>query len=175
MDKLIDGIWAILEETSWVIPAHNTSLDGAKYQLPDAYRGEIRYVDLFSAETGSLLAWVYHFLKDVLEEAVPHVIVDRMQYELNRRILEPYLQYDMPWMGLDGDLRITGIPGLFPMCWRSQRSAKRIENGGRRSSHAPVHSRLFCRFLLMTTAAAMKGRAIGGSRSRFLRRLRAPV
>ena len=101
VDKLIDGIWAILEETSWVIPAHNTSLDGAKYQLPDAYRGEIRYVDLFSAETGSLLAWVYHFLKDVLEEAVPHVIVDRMQYELNRRILEPYLQYDMPWMGLD--------------------------------------------------------------------------
>lgn len=102
VDKLIDGIWAILEETSWVIPAHNTSLDGAKYQLPDAYRGEIRYVDLFSAETGSLLAWVYHFLKDVLEEAVPHVLVDRMQYELNRRILEPYLQYDMPWMGLDG-------------------------------------------------------------------------
>ncbi len=102
VDKLIDGLWAILEETSWVIPAHNTSLDGAEYQLPDAYRGEIRYVDLFAAETGSLLAWVYHFLQGVLEGAAPHVIVDRMRYELNRRILEPYLHNDMPWMGLDG-------------------------------------------------------------------------
>ena len=53
LDDIADGVWAICEETFWGVPAHM----GAQKRgvgLPDV-REPI--IELFSAETGALLAW----------------------------------------------------------------------------------------------------------------------
>ncbi len=99
-DKMVDLIWAILEETSWVIPAHNVShpYELAGEPLPDAFGGDdVIEIDLFSAETAALLAFVYHFEKERLDAVTP-VICKRIEYEIDRRILRPYRKLEMRWM-----------------------------------------------------------------------------
>ena len=99
-DKMVDLIWAILEETSWVIPAHNVAhpYELAGEPLPDAFGGDdVIEVDLFSAETAALLAFIYHFEKERLDAVTP-VICKRIEYEIDRRILRPYRTREMRWM-----------------------------------------------------------------------------
>ncbi len=98
-DKMIDLIWAISEETSWVIPAHNIAhpYELAGEPLPDAFDHDIIEIDLFSAETASLFAWVYHFEKERFDAVTP-VIGKRIEYEIKRRILDPYRKLEMRWM-----------------------------------------------------------------------------
>ena len=96
IDKIIDLVWAICEETSWVPSAHNN-----KGEIPDIEH-EI-YVDLFAAETGSAISWVYYFLGNIIEQTSP-TVKRRMEIEVDRRILTPYLQYNHFWyMGLESD------------------------------------------------------------------------
>jgi hypothetical protein len=59
IDDIINGIWHICEETSWVVPAHN-QWDGARDPLPDAAKPAI---DLFAGGTAGLLAWTHHLLR----------------------------------------------------------------------------------------------------------------
>lgn len=102
-DKLIDGIWLLLEESTWVIPAHNQSRPGQINPLTYAYGCEVDNIDLFSAETGSLLAWIYYIARDFLDKQTP-IICERILYELNRRIIEPYMTNDnLWWMGFKGN------------------------------------------------------------------------
>jgi hypothetical protein len=95
-DDIINGIWAICEETYWGVPAHV----GAQRRgsgLPDVTEPT---VDLFAAETASLLAWTYYLLKDSLD-AVSPLVSERIKYEVDRRINTPNLQRDdFWWMGL---------------------------------------------------------------------------
>ena len=106
-DKIADLVWMILEETTWVLPAHNPAKDGKPYNLPYAYSGEVDYIDLFAATTAANLSLVYFLCKDVLE-AVSPVIVPRMLLELNRRIVVPFLndkacREKMWWTGVNGN------------------------------------------------------------------------
>ena len=65
--------------------------------LPEARKN----LYIFSAETTSVLAWVYYFLREQLEQIEPF-IPRRIKFELERRIFVPYdLKNDMKWMGLD--------------------------------------------------------------------------
>ncbi|MDR2619478.1 MAG: heparinase II/III-family protein [Treponema sp.] len=116
LDDIINGIWLICEESSWVVPAHiNHDRRAAASpsrrpgrigpaplrELPDLTRDI--YIDLFAAETGSLLSWVYYFLGNAIGALSP-LVKRRMELELERRILGPYLaRDDFEWMGLDHD------------------------------------------------------------------------
>ena len=102
LDYIIDIIWAICEESSWVIPAHNNQSGTAPRSLPDV-EAPI-YIDLFSAETGSALSWVYYFLGDAIGAKAP-LVKRRIELEITRRILDPYLYDDsFGWKGLaNGD------------------------------------------------------------------------
>ena len=73
-----DYIWAICEETNWVLPAH-----------------EGRPIDLFSAETAFTLAQTVALLGDQLDAEVAH----RIYAEVDRRVFEPYLHwhYSLGW------------------------------------------------------------------------------
>lgn len=73
-----DYIWAICEETNWVLPAH-----------------EGRPIDLFSAETAFLLAQTVALLGDELDAEIAH----RVYAETDRRVFEPYLRwhYSLGW------------------------------------------------------------------------------
>ena len=99
LEKLIDGIWLILDECSWVIPAHTKIRIDYTPKLPLQYKQEVDVVDLFSAETGAMLSLIYYLGKEFLDRVTP-IIRDRMLYEIRRRVIFPYLKYnDFWWMG----------------------------------------------------------------------------
>lgn len=97
--KAIDITWAICEETTWVIPAHNVSrgyILGGK-PLFDAF-DDIPEVDLFSGATGALLSFVYMYLGEKMDAVTDGVMTERLKYEIERRIITPFLTYEMRWM-----------------------------------------------------------------------------
>ena len=100
INKIIDLVWAVCEESSWVPSPHNN-----KGELPDIEYET--YIDLFAAETGAIISWVYYFLGDEIEKISP-TVKRRMEIEVERRILAPYIKYDHFWyMGLTGDRAVN--------------------------------------------------------------------
>ena len=98
IDKMVDIAWAICEETSWVIPAHNVSR-GYVYggrALADT-TDEVIEVDLFSASTAATLSMLYHFFKSEIGAATDGVLPERIEYEIERRIIKPYQMREMRW------------------------------------------------------------------------------
>lgn len=99
LEKLIDGIWLILDECSWVYPAHTKIRIEYTPKLPLYYKNEVNVVDLFSAETGAMLSFISYLGKDILDAVTP-IIRDRILYEVRRRVILPYINYnDFWWMG----------------------------------------------------------------------------
>ncbi|HWU64046.1 MAG TPA: heparinase II/III family protein [Ensifer sp.] len=99
LDAIVNGLWAIAEESGWQLPAHNSYVrGGARFALPDPSRPVI---DLFAAETGALLAVALRLLGDALEKTAPG-LVNRLEAELQHRIVTPYLTQHFWWMG-NGD------------------------------------------------------------------------
>ncbi len=102
---IVNGLFAICEETFWGLSAHwpyvgPITSDKIGY-LPDA---EHCYIDLFAAETASSVALCYYLLYDELESFCPDII-PRIEYELNRRIVTPYLtHHNWFWMGYGSDV-----------------------------------------------------------------------
>ena len=100
-DAVIDGIWCICEESSWVISAHNVNpIPGApaaaEFPLPDVRKP---YIDLFSAQTGMILSLTSSLLGKQLDRVSP-VIRKRITEEIRRRILRPFMTTDdFWWMG----------------------------------------------------------------------------
>ena len=106
LDKLIDVLWLMLEETTWVVPAHNPGNKDGNRGLPYAYTGHVDFIDLFSATTAATLAFVYHLCHDKFD-TVNYLINERLLFELNRRIIEPFISdCDMLakawWSGVKG-------------------------------------------------------------------------
>ncbi|MBB5438597.1 hypothetical protein HDC92_002273 [Pedobacter sp. AK017] len=101
LPEIANGLWLILEESSWALPAHMyLQKEGAG--LPDPNEN---VVDLFAGETSMLLSWIKFLLKPKLDEISP-ILIKRIDYELNRRILTPYLQRnDFWWMGFQDPKR----------------------------------------------------------------------
>ena len=98
MDEIVNGIWFISEETYWGVPAH-LRLQKAGAGLPDVNEPT---VDLFAAETGSLMAWTDYLVGDKLD-AISPLIRTRLRAEVERRILVPnYEREDFWWMGFSG-------------------------------------------------------------------------
>ena len=103
LDEIINGIWAICEESFWGVPAHSFSPRFATGEFPagrypTAGLPDTAYpvIDLFAAETGALLAWVRYLLGSRLGAALP-IVVDRLDREVRARILEPYRAIDDWW------------------------------------------------------------------------------
>ena len=102
LDDVLNGIWLLCEESSWVISAHNVNpIPGApkaaEYPLPDVRKP---YIDLFSAQTGMILALTTSLLGKRLD-AVSPMIRKRITEEIRRRILRPFMKTDdFWWMGV---------------------------------------------------------------------------
>ncbi|MBR7116510.1 MAG: heparinase II/III family protein [Clostridia bacterium] len=98
--KLADVIWAILEESTWVVPAHavhnptNPSADA-----PPVYNeSDLHGIDLYAGSTGALLAMTLHFNREVLESFSPF-LTERIEYEVKKRIIKPYISNVFGWSG----------------------------------------------------------------------------
>jgi hypothetical protein len=100
IDPIINGVWSICEESFW----------GASAHLPRTkeYSGLMDvskpFVELFSAETATFLAWVDYFLGDKLDAVSPQ-IRKRIYYEVNNRIFEPLMTKQHGWMAANANGR----------------------------------------------------------------------
>ena len=94
-DKIADAVWAICEESTWAIPAH----------IPGLPNVDKPYVDLFAAETASLLAWTYYFVGERLDQ-VSGQLKPRIVSEINRRMLNPTPTANWAWIGNDNPNRV---------------------------------------------------------------------
>ena len=116
-DLLIDYLWAICDEASWVIPAHNTPRHGKWQALPDAFGcgedDDIFYIDLFAAATGADLARILHLVPELLDRVTP-VIRRRILGRLRERILTPFYTYSdsMWWQGSRGNTLNNWTPWI---------------------------------------------------------------
>ena len=106
IDLISDTVWAICEETTWVIPAHlhhDPLMEDKNSALHDACK-PYAYFDLFSAETGALLAWVRYLLGNRLDATA----YARIGYENRSRILTPFVEHpEMHWCGLVGSQKLN--------------------------------------------------------------------
>lgn len=88
-DAVTDGIWCLLEESTWCVSAHNTS----GKPLADTVNPT---VDLFAAQTAALLSWCCYLLEDTL----PEQVAQRVAHEARARVLLPFVRRnDFWWMG----------------------------------------------------------------------------
>lgn len=98
LDDILNGVWAICEETYWGVPAH-VGAQAAGPGLPDVAEPT---VDLFAAETGMLLAWTYYLVGEKLD-ALSALVRKRIMHEVERRIITVLLERnDFWWMGFSG-------------------------------------------------------------------------
>lgn len=101
VDRIVDRVWAILEETTWVVPAHaDVLVRRSEDSLPFSWRqGGMHYVDLFAAGTGATLAMVKYLAGAALADFSGE-ICPRIDRALEERILMPFrTRRDMWWMG----------------------------------------------------------------------------
>ena len=102
LDDVIDGVWCVCEETSWVISAHNVNPvpgapKAAEYPLPDPERP---YIDLFSAQTAMILSLTARLLGGRLDQVSP-LLCRRIRREISARVLRPFMETDdFWWMGV---------------------------------------------------------------------------
>ena len=84
---IVNGIGSFCEETWWGIPAHYSKA------IPLA---ELQEVDLFNAETASLIVWTKYMLQKQFDTFSPD-LCQRIDREIERRILIPALERDYWW------------------------------------------------------------------------------
>lgn len=77
LERLMDLVYTICDEYTWCLPAHQ-----GKLEVLDESR-----VDLFNAECGFYMAMVYALLGDRLDP----LINERIKYETQRRVIDPFL------------------------------------------------------------------------------------
>lgn len=82
-EAILNGLWSICEESFWGVPAHISGTG-----LPNA---EDPIVDLFNAETASVVALTDYFVGEQLDK-INKLIRKRIYYETNRRMFEPMLK-----------------------------------------------------------------------------------
>jgi len=95
LDQIINGVWALSEQTTWSASAH-LSLQDAGPGLPDV---EEPIIDLSVGEVSSLFSWIHYFLKDEFDKVNP-LISKRIRYEIRHKVLDVYdKREDFWWMG----------------------------------------------------------------------------
>ncbi|MEG1585512.1 MAG: heparinase II/III family protein [Bacteroidales bacterium] len=92
MDQIVNGVFFMCEQTSWVLSAH-LSAQEIKGSLPD-YREQV--IDLGSGEAGAMLSWIYFFFNKEFDKVHP-IIAPRLRHELQERILDAYMNTDKYW------------------------------------------------------------------------------
>jgi hypothetical protein len=93
--EAVDGLWMILEETTWTVPAHAWAVRGRPGGLPSEDDLDL---DLFCAETGATVAWISYLLGDALDEVSP-LVRERIQAQVRRRVIDPFLtRRDWHWL-----------------------------------------------------------------------------
>ena len=100
IEKIADILWAVMEETSWVIPAHyyNSPID-PDTPIPEIYsEDQIPGLDLYAANTSAIVALARYLLSDELDKISP-VICKRADHLVYLRAVRPYITVPFVWTG----------------------------------------------------------------------------
>lgn len=97
LDQIIDGVFMNCEMTSWVLSAHfKISAKEVKNHFPNINEN---LIGLYSSQTGAMLSWAHYFFKNEFDKVNP-LIAERIQFEVKKRILEPYMNMNYWWTAL---------------------------------------------------------------------------
>lgn len=113
-EKLMDVVWAIMEESTWLLPAHLYC--SPHYQ--DSSLGPVfgdnslHGLALFAATTCGTLATVYLLCKDKLD-AIDPIISKKIEYSLNERGIKNFLQTEFWWGGSLGSKTNNWCPWIL--------------------------------------------------------------
>ncbi len=96
-DAVLDGLWLVCEESTWVISAHNGAEHAGVEPTPPKPLPEGRpYVDLFAAQTAMILSLICALLP-----GLPEVVRRRVNDEIEARVFIPFENRDdFWWMGI---------------------------------------------------------------------------
>lgn len=99
-EKLVDYIWAMLEESTWVLPEHTGNFPARKWSkvppvVGDKYRTGIELGGLYRAAT---MALIYHLNKKAITD-FSETVAKRIEYTLRERAIDPYLNNTLYWAG----------------------------------------------------------------------------
>ena len=102
-DKLMDAVWAIMEESTWILPAHlYNSPYGGDMTLGPVYNNEKRHgLALFSATTGATLTAINLIAGDALDAITP-IITEKLRYMVRQRLILPFIDCTFWWTGDSG-------------------------------------------------------------------------
>lgn len=97
--KIVDGLWLLMEESTWVAPAHIV----VQHEGTDLPGANTAYIDLSASRTAANVAMTYHLLQHQLDK-YSKVVGARLVKELHARIFIPYLNNtNFFWMGFKGN------------------------------------------------------------------------
>ncbi len=100
VEKLADLVWAIMDESTWCIPAHSYhSLNNKTSTVPDVYTDDqIPALDLYAGNCCATLALARHFLSEEFDAISPIICkkIDRLVY---LRGIRPFITATYTWMG----------------------------------------------------------------------------
>ncbi len=129
IEDIINGVWATMDEATWVVPAHN---DG--HELPNPDRPAI--ICLFSAGTAGMLANIYYLFKEQID-AVSPLVLRRLEKVMEERMLAPFLNNLYWWSGATGASACNWTPWIVSnallcfglMCKDEARRAAAVSRG----------------------------------------------
>jgi len=111
IDQLINGLFTVCEMTSWAASAHlSIQLNNKKF--PDHNQ---QIIELVAGDVGATFSWIYYFLHQEFDKREP-LISQRIKFEINRRILEPYLTQDHFWWMAFGENANRMVNNWNPWC-----------------------------------------------------------
>ena len=97
MADIVNGVYLICEETTWLDPAHNLTDYGINTSPKDILPNkESEMLDLSLANTASVIAWVYYLLKDAFDAICP-LISRNIELTMEKKVFLPYLNRDDIW------------------------------------------------------------------------------
>lgn len=98
LDQIINGVWYFTEMSTWSLSAHVPAFQSSKRTLPQE---GTHVVDLMAGDMGSMLSWIYYYLKPAMDKVNPE-ISSRLKTHIQQRIISPYLaRNDMWWQGFE--------------------------------------------------------------------------
>lgn len=106
MDDIINGVFHFCECTSWAVSDHLFKFQRVQTPLPDFTENILA---LKQGNFAQMLSWIYYFFHGEFDKIDP-VISARLEYEIRRRELDPFIQRDdFTWMGF--------LPNIVPNNW----------------------------------------------------------
>ena len=116
MGDILKGMDSFIAETWWGIPAHYPE---------SAPKAELQEVDLFNAETASLIAWTRYMLQKQFDTVSPG-LCQRIDREIERRILIPAVEKEVPSEDEKG--KTLTIPSLNGTWFTSKMHINHLNN-----------------------------------------------